>query len=323
MTSFTPTDEQQQLIDTVRRYANTDVRPIAHDADEHGETPVSVTQTGWEIGCIPVAIPEDLGGLGDLSAVNGVLVSEELAYGDLSVAMQVMAPALFAYPLILCGTPEQQRNLLPMFLDAKPARATAALIEPGVFFDPRALKTTATVHGDKVTLNGTKAYVPLAGDADWLLVYARDSESGKVDGYLVSTEIAGVEVQEREKLMGLRALPTYRVHLANAEVDLPCRLGGEAGADFDMLLNRSRVALAALAVGVARGAYEYARDYAKQRVQFGKPIAQNQAIAFMLAEMAIEVDAARLMAWEAAWKIDQGQDASREAYLAKQYADKR
>ena len=122
--------------------------------------------------------------------------------------------------------------------------------------------------------------------------------------------------------MGVRALPTHTVSFHDVEIDINCRLGGVVGADYDALLSRSRVALAALAIGVARSAFEYARDYAKQRVQFGAPIATKQAIAFMLAEMAIEVDAARLMAWEAAWKLDRGEDACKEAYLAKEYASK-
>jgi acyl-CoA dehydrogenase len=322
MISFTPTEDQQLLIETINRYAKNDIRSIAHDADEDSAPPMDVVQTGWEIGLMPTAIPEALGGLGDLSAITGVLAAEELAYGDLSVALHVLAPALFAYPIILYGTEEQKQNLLPMFVGEKLVPATAALLEPGITFDPYELKTTATVDGDKVRLNGVKAYVPLAADAPWMLVYARDSESGRVDAYLVEDSVGGVEIEKREQLMGLRALPTYRVTFNDATVDLACRLGGEKGADYNMLLNRSHVALAALAVGVARGAFEYARDYAKERVQFGVPIATKQAIAFMLAEMAIEVDSARLMAWEAAWKLDQGQDATQEAYLAKQYADK-
>lgn len=322
MISFTPTEDQQLLIDTINRYAKNDIRRVAHDADEDSKPPMDVVQTGWQIGLVPTAIPETLGGLGDLSAINGVLAAEELAFGDLSVALHVLAPALFAYPIILYGTDEQKQNLLPMFLEQKFAPATAALLEPGIAFDPYELKTTAMVERDKVRLNGVKAYVPLAADAPWMLVYARDSETGRVDGYLVEDSVRGVEVEKREQLMGVRALPTYRVKFTGATVDLACRLGGEKGADYNALLNRSRTALAALAVGVARGSLEYARDYAKERVQFGVPIATKQAIAFMLAEMAIEVDAARLMAWEAAWKLDQGGDATQEAYLAKQYADK-
>lgn len=152
--------------------------------------------------------------------------------------------------------------------------------------------------------------------------YMRGPENGQVDAYIVAKGTPGLSVQAKEDLMGIRALPTYRVALTDVTVDAPCRLGGAVGADFSKLLNRSKVALAAMAVGVARAASEYAREYAKQRVAFGVPIAQKQSIAFMLAEMAIEVDLARLMAWEAAWKIDNGEEVTREAYLAKQYADK-
>ncbi|MBE2183242.1 MAG: acyl-CoA dehydrogenase family protein [Anaerolineae bacterium] len=322
MVSFTPTPEQQQLIDTVRRYAANDIRPITHESDEGGGFPASVIDKGWQIGLVPTAIPEALGGLGEMSALTGALAAEELAFGDLSAALAVMTPALFAYPVSLYGTEEQREVWLPPFLEEKAPKVTAALLEPGIFFDAHDLKTTATLEGAKVRLNGAKAYVPLAGDADMMLVYAKNSETGGADAYLVGRGADGLEIEGEEKLMGLRALSTYRVKLNDVRVDLPSRLGGAAGFDYQVVLNRSRVALAALAVGVARASFEYARDYAKERQAFGAPIATKQAIAFMLAEAAIEVDAARLMVWEAAWQLDQGQDASKAAYLAKQYADK-
>lgn len=321
MVSFTPTEDQQLLIDTLRRYALNDVRQIAHEADEESSPPLSVIKTGWQMGLVPSAIPEELGGFGEMSALTGVLAAEELAYGDLSVALHVLTPALFAYPVTLYGTAEQRETLLPLFLEESFAPATAALLEPGVFFDPYHLKTTATVSGGKVTLNGTKAYVPLADTAEWILVYASESASGETGAYIVKKDTPGVVIEKRELLMGLRALPTFRVAFNDVVLAESARLGGVVGCDVNVLLNRGRVALAAMAVGVARASFEYARDYAKERVQFGKPIAQNQAIAFMLAEMAIEVDAARLMVWEAAWKLDKGEDATKEAYLAKQYAD--
>lgn len=322
MVSFTPTEEQQLLIETLHRYAVKDVRPAAHDADEASAPPLEVVQTGWQLGLIPSAIPEELGGFGEMSAVTGALAAEELAYGDLAVAMHVLAPALFAYPVVLFGTAEQRESLLPMFLEAELAPATAALLEPGIFFDPHELQTTVSISGTKATLNGTKAYVPLADEAEHLLVYARNTETGQVEAYVVDGQAAGMQIEKRELLMGLRALPTFRVNFSDVTVDVAARLGGAVGMNYDALLNRSRVALGALAVGVARASYEYARDYAKQRVQFGKPIAQNQAIAFMLAEMAIEIDATRLMVWEAAWKLDRGEDATREACLAQQYAER-
>ena len=322
LVAFTPTDEQQHLIEVIKRFAKNDIQPMAHEADENERIPADIIKTGWDMGLLQTAIPEELGGLGEMSALTGVLAAEAFAYGDLSTALQIMTPALFTYPIILYGTAEQREQFLPLFLEDQVPHASAALLEPGVFFDPHNLKTTATIHGAKVTLNGEKAYVPLGASADWLLIYARESESGQTDAYLVEAGTPGLMIGKREPLMGIRALPTYRVTLANAEINLEARLGGAVGSNFDTLLNRSNVALAALAVGVANAAAEYAREYAKQRIQFGVPIAQKQAIAFMLAEMAIEVDAARLMVWEAAWKLDQGQDASKEAYLAKQYADK-
>ncbi len=318
MVSFTPTEEQQQLIDTIRRFAADEMQPAAHEADENERVPSGILKTGWNMGLVQTAIPEAFGGLGELSALTGVLAAEAFAYGDLSAAMQVLTPALFAYPIILYGSEAQQAQFLPPVLEDEPPRVTAALLEPGIFFDPNQLKTTAAVEGDRVTLNGEKACVPLAAQADWLLVYARDSETGGTHAYILDAHHEGVTLGRREALMGVRALPTFRVHFNNVVIEAGARLN----VDFDLLLARSQVALAALAVGVADAAAEYARSYAKQRVQFGVPIAQKQAIAFMLAEMAIEVDAARLLAWEAAWKLDQGADARREAYLAKQYADK-
>ncbi len=320
MVSFTPTEEQQLLIDTINRYATSDIRAVAHEADEASEPALDVVAKGWQLGLVPSSIPEELGGFGELSAVTNALAYEELAYGDLATAMHVLTPALFAYPVVLFGTAEQRQELLPLFLDEGLAPATAALLEPGVFFDPNELATTARVDGDTVTINGVKAYVPLAAESQHILVYARNTSTGSTEAYIVPKE--GAQIEKREVLMGLRALPTYRVNFSNVQVPASARLGGVVGADFNTLLNRQRVALSALAVGVARAAFEYARDYAKGRVQFGEPIATKQAIAFMLAEMAIEIDALRLMTWEAAWKLDRGEDATREAYLAKQYADK-
>lgn len=320
MISFTPSEEQQMVVDAVHAFAEEQMRPAAHEADESGYPPADVIQTGWELGLLPAAIPEEIGGFGEYSALIGVLAAEELAWGDLSLALHIMTPALFALPVLLAGTEKQQRRYLPDFCGDRFPAATAAVIEPAIRYDPRRPTTTARPIAGGWALDGRKTYVPLAADAEAILVFARDSEAGQVHGYVVDRDAEGVTVGERNKLMGLQALPTYDVTLSEVVVGAERRLGGQAGADFQRILNHCWVASASLAVGVARGAYEYARDYAKERVQFGKPIAQNQAIAFMLAEMAIEVDAARLMTWEAAWKLDRGEDARKEAYLAREYA---
>ncbi|MCZ7545607.1 MAG: acyl-CoA dehydrogenase family protein [Anaerolineae bacterium] len=320
MLSFEMSDEQKMLTDQLARFARDAVRAIAHEADEAGSVPPEVIDTAWGFGLVPAQIPEAFGGFGEEhAALTGVLAYEELGWGDLAVALHAMTPALVAIPVLECGAEAQKAALLPGFCEMDFPRATAALLEPAMQFDPNDLKTTATRENDAYVLNGTKAYVPLAADAEQFLIYA--SEGGQTQGFLVPRGADGLTVGAREKLMGVKALPTYTLTLEGVRVPAADRLGGEAGADFGRLMCYSNLALASLAVGVARGAAEYARDYARERVQFGEPIAHRQAIAFMIAEMFIEIDATRLMVWEAAWKMDQGQDASKECYLARMYAD--
>ena len=324
MISFTPTDEQQMLVKTINEFANGDMRAVAHEADEHSELPAAVVRQGWEIGVLPVSVPDAYGGMGDHSVLTNSLAAEEFAYGDLSLALAISAPGLIGLPVMISGTDQQKQDLLPPLLESTPPPFTSALIEPGISFDPHHMKTTASRDGEDYILNGVKCMVPQLAESRLALIYARDSESGQVDGYLVERHESGFNVADRELLMGIRALPTYGLALQNVRVPGVCKLGGAQGTNFPRLMSHSRVAMAAMAVGVARGAYEYARKYAKERIQFGAPIATRQSIAFMLAEMAIEVDAARLLVWEAAWKLDNDPkaDVTAESYLAKEYADK-
>jgi len=319
MISFEMTEEQKMIVEAVSKFAIEEMREAARECDEAGQVPRELVDTAWEFELIASHVPEEYDGFGEHSALTGVLVTEDLAYGDLSTAMHALAPGLVAFPILEAGTDEQKAEYLPLFCDEAFKPATAALIEPRYDFDPNELATTATLEGDEYVLNGQKCYVPLAADADLLLVWA--AENGATQGFIVPKGTPGLEIGEREKNMGVKALATYELALSDCRVPRANRLGGGAGCDFNRLLNHSRVALAAMAVGVAKAAYEYARDYAKERHAFGEPIASRQAIAFMLAEMAIEVDATRLMAWEAAWKLDRGEDATKECYLAKTYAD--
>jgi len=323
MVSFQPSEEQQLVRDTVAAFAREQIRVVAREVDETGSIPNSVIQQGWELGLVTAAIPEVLGGGGDTrSAVTGALVAEELGWGDLAIALHILAPRLLVYPFLEMGTEEQKREFLPAFAGPRFRAATAALMEPRFGFDPAEMTTTAQREDGYYVLNGAKCYVPLAQSAEAILVYARIGNTGyeNVAGFLVPRDTPGLSVAEREKNMGLRGIETYELVLEDCRVPAANRLGGERGCDFARILNECRVGLAALAVGVARAAFEYARDYAKQRKAFGVYIAQKQAIAFMLAEMAIEIDASRLLTWEAAWKLDRGEDATREAVLAKQYA---
>jgi alkylation response protein AidB-like acyl-CoA dehydrogenase len=227
------------------------------------------------------------------------------------------------YPILEFGTEEQKKKYLPMFCAEEFKAGAAALMEPRIDFDLPSMQTTAELDGENYVLNGKKCLVALAADAEVILVYAQtDAAAGAagVQAFLVDKGTAGMEIGEREKNMGLKALDTRTITFENCKVPKENKLGGDAGCDAEKLMNYTYVGLAAMAVGVSKAAFEYARDYAKEREAFGEPIASRQAIAFMLAEMAIEVDATRLLAWEAAWRLDKGLDANHEAYLAKQYA---
>lgn len=320
MISFSPTEEQQMIVSMVKQFASDEMRKIYRECDESGEIPDSVIDTAWKMGLVSSSIPENYGGPdGEHSAITGSLIGEELAWGDLSMAMHILCPSLFAYPVLEMGTDTQRKKYLPLVCDEKYKAATAALIEPRFGFDPNSLSTIARPDGNEYVLNGEKCYVPLAAEADLLLVYAE--ENGSRQGFIIEKGTKGLEVGEREKNMGIKALATYELSLKNCRVPKENRLGGEKGCDFNRIMNCSRVALSAMAVGVAKAAFEYSRDYAKERVAFGEPIASRQTIAFMLAEMAIEIDATRLMVWEAAWKLDRKEEATKEASLMKAYAD--
>ncbi len=320
MISFSPSEEQQMIVNMVKQFATDEIRETYRECDESGDIPAHIIDTAWELGLISSSIPEEHEGLGgEHSAITGSLIAEELAWGDLSMAMHILCPALVVFPILEMGTGEQKKKYLPAFCGETYKAATAALIEPRFNFDPYSLSATARLDGSDYVLSGEKCYIPLAADADLLLVYA--SENGNNQGFILEKSTSGLDIGEREKNMGIKALATYELTLKDCRVPRENRLGGEAGCDFGRIMNCSRVALSAMAVGVARAAFEYSRDYAKERVAFGEPIASRQAIAFMLAEMAIEVDATRLMTWEAAWKLDRKEDATKEASLTKTYAD--
>ena len=317
MISFQPTEDQQLMRDTVSAFACEQIRPIARQADESGEIPASIVDQAWELGLIQSAIPEEYGGYGgDRSAVSSSLVCEELGYGDLSIALHVLVPRLVTYPVLELGSDDQKKQVLPAYSGEKFVAGSAAVMEPAMGFDVNDLAATAIRRNGDYVLSGSKCYVPLGPAARHTVVYAR--EDGATAAFVVPSDAPGLEVVGRERIMGIKGLATYEVQLNDCRVPASARLRG----DLAPIFNRSRVALSSLAVGVARAAFEYARDYAKERHAFGVAIAQKQAIAFMLAEMAIEIDATRLLTWEAAWKLDRGEDATREACLAKNYAAK-
>jgi alkylation response protein AidB-like acyl-CoA dehydrogenase len=319
MLEFELTEEQSMLVDAIGRFNDDTVSKNFRDADEEGEIPESIIQSGWEFGLIPTSIPEEFGGFGEYSALTSSIAMEEFAAGDLATSLRIFQPALLSIPILLDGTPEQRAKYLPMFCEADAPRVTAALTEPGIQFDPRGLVTSAELSSSGYVLNGRKCLVLSADQADTVLVYA--NEDNQTQAFLVPAESEGLQIGGREKLMGLRGMATYNLSLTDCRIPISNKVGLEDGIDFDRILNHSRVALGAAAVGMARAAHQYALDYAKNRVQFGEPIAHRQSIAFMLAEMAISVEAARMLVWEAAWQLDGGNDATRETTVMKHFAD--
>ncbi|MGH2626121.1 MAG: acyl-CoA dehydrogenase family protein [Anaerolineales bacterium] len=314
MPTFEPTPEQRMLMEAAGRLAEQELRPAGADAEEAGEVPRSVIDKGWGLGLLAASLPQEFGGLGERSALTSALAAEELGRGDLSGALAILAPSAFALPILGAGTADQRRDYLPRFTGESWPLLFAAAVEPAFDFDPAAPATTAARVGDGYRLRGEKAWVPYADRAEALLVLAWEQD--RVQAFLVPAGAEGVVVRGRERLLGLGALPLFRVGLEDVSLGAECRLGGAAGADVEPILAAARVATAALAVGLARAAYEYALRYAKDRHAFGAPIAQKQAVAFMLAEMATEIEAIRLLVWEAAWLLDRGDPAGRAAHLA-------
>jgi acyl-CoA dehydrogenase len=320
MYSFDMTSEQKMLVDTVRRYAEKNLRTVYREAEESKHIPAKVVQTGWELGLLPGFIDAQYGGYGEYSALTSALYLEEMAWGDLGITLHLLTPNLFAIPIAQFGNDKQKEQYLEQFCGDAFPRATAALVEPVIQFDPAELQTAAVKEGENFVINGKKTYVPLAKQAEVFLVYAQ--ENGVTQAFIVPADTPGIKIGKRVKLMGIQALEMYEVAFENVAVPKANRLGGLKGIRIQKLLTLSRITLAALAVGMARAAYEYAVAYAKDRVAFGEPIAHRQSIAFMLANMRIEIEATRLMVWEAAYKFDAGEDAAKSAQLAKQYADK-
>ncbi len=317
MIDFEPSEEQQLIVETVRQFAANEVRSLARDCDESGKIPDSLLAQAHELGLTANALPEAYGGGGERSAVTQALIAEELAWGDLSLAVALLSPTLLAFPVADQGSEAQKSELLGQFAGAHFVPGSIALVEPRYDFDPFKPHCQARRDGDSYVLSGEKCFVPWQDGGATTLVTASD-EAGAA-AFLVPRNADGLEI-EREANMGLRGLPTVELELRDVRIPASSRLGGGAESGVRSIINRGRVGLSAMAVGVARAAFEIARDYAKQREAFGVPIATKQAIAFKLADMAIEIDGARLLAWEAAWRLDQGAEVTREATLAYQRA---
>jgi acyl-CoA dehydrogenase len=253
-----------------------------------------------------------------------VLIGEELCWGCSGIGTSIVANILGALPLLIAGTEEQQRQWLPPLLD-EPILCSFALTEPNAGSDVSGIQTTAVRHGDEYVLNGSKMFITNAGQASWVIVFAStDKDAGHrgLSAFIVPTELDGVVVEKHLDKMGQRATDTSALAFQDVKVPAAHRLG-EEGQGFKIAmqtLDNTRPGTAAGAVGVARAAFEHSVEYARQRVQFGQPIAMNQGVNFLVADMAAEIEAARLLVWQAAWLLDQGKRATLQSSYAKRFA---
>ncbi len=312
MIDFEPSEEQALIIETVRQFAENEVRPHARTADEAGAPPGSILDAAHELGLVANALPETHGGGGERSALTGALIAEELGWGDMAIALAILSPGLLGLPVSDYGSESLQKNVLPGLVGDDFQPGSLAITEPRFDFDVYRPQTTAKRDGDDIILDGVKCQVPWIDGGAQVLVVA--SEADGLGAYVVPRDAAGASTQPELK-MGLCGLPTVELTLSGVRIQQETRLDADDAA-IRQLIDRGRLALAATAIGAARAAFETSRDYAKQRETFGQPIATRQAIAFMLADMAIEIDGARLLVWEAAAALDRGEEASRLARLA-------
>src|SRR6476659_1874356 len=296
--SFALTDEQRELRALAREFAEKEIRPKAAEYDEHQTHPADVIAKAHELGLMNLHIPESLGGP-ELPAFDGMLVGEELNWGCSGIGTSLGANSLGAGPLLVAGTDEQKATWLPPLLE-EPILCSFGLSEPDAGSDVARLKTTAERRGDEYVLNGSKTFITNAGYANWTVVFAKtDVAKGHrgMSAFIVPMDTPGVTIEQHLDKMGQRATDTSAFALQDVVVPAANRLG-EEGQGFKLAmqtLDFTRPGTAIGAVGVAQAAYELAVEYAKERVTFDVPIAMHQGVNFMIADMATEIEAARLL----------------------------
>jgi alkylation response protein AidB-like acyl-CoA dehydrogenase len=320
----TLTDEQRAIQQTCREFAAREIRPISLVVDEADTVwPQEVWRKAAGIGLNAYMLPEQYGGAGMTDCLTSCIVQEELSHGCSGIGNLITSGGFFAEPVLELGSEEQKREWLSPLADSENPPLTAlAITEPASGSDAASIRTRARRVDGGYVLSGQKAWISNGGVAELYVVFATvepGTGSRGITAFLVRGDDPGLRCGPPIRKMGQRAIPNCELFLDDLFVATDRRLG-EEGQGFVGLMrtfDRSRVTLAASATGLARAALEYAVDYAKEREQFGKPIAQHQAVAFRLADMALRVDAARLLTWRAAEMLDRGERVTTEAAMAK------
>ncbi len=323
MAQFDLSPEQQSLIDLARDFGEKEMKPQVEHFDQTGEYPWPIIKKAHEIGLMNTHIAPEYGGLG-LSVFEGCLIAEELSSYCSGMYTALEGNGLAQAPLIVAGNDAQKKEFLePM--TREPIMAAYAVTEPHAGSDVQGIKTTAKKVGDDYIINGSKMWITNASVADWYFVLAyTDREQGfkGMSGFIVPTKTPGVEIGKKEKNLGQRCSDTRGITFNDVKIPAKYRLGQE-GDGFKIAMkafDHTRPPVAAGAVGVAKAAMGHAIRYAQERKTFGVPIAKHQAISFMIAEMAMNIEAARLLVWKCAHEIDQGRRNTKFAAMAKAFA---
>ena len=303
--------ESQKLLIVV--LAEEILRPKAHDADEAAAYPPDLIAKATELGITAINIPEEFDGIAEhRSTVTNALVAEAMAYGDMGLALPLLAPSGVATTLTQFGSDAQQKTYLPEFAGESVPASAVVVSESRPLFDPFTLQTTAVREGEELVLTGVKALVPGAADAELFIVGAL--LDGQPRLVIVEPGAEGLQVED-DPAMGVRAAKTARLHLEGVRVPASNLLGTTE--DHLDAVRRARLAWAAAAVGTGQAAFDHVSEYVQERKAFGEPIGYRQAVAFTVADMAIEIDALRLVVWKAAARLDRGEDASAEIAQAR------
>lgn len=312
---LTPTEDEQMLVDVVREFAQEMVRPAAADANETCVAPTELLEASLEIGLPILGIPEKLGGISEeRSAMAGTLVAEALAEGDMGLAVAALAPGAVATAISLWGTDQQQSTYLPEFTGDSVPAAALALTEPTVLFDVLNPQATVVRDGDGYVLNGVKSLVARGAEAELFVVGAQ--LEGRPALFIVESGTDGIEV-EGDPAMGVRAASLAKVTFTDVRLPAEALLGETDGSTYVECVRLSRLAWCALAVGTGQAVLDYVKTYVNEREAFGEPISHRQAVAFMVADIATELQGMRLLTYRAASRAAQGKDFSREVALAR------
>jgi len=322
--SFALSDDQIAFQNLARQFVADEVIPVAADYDKSMDFPQPVFNKAWELGLVNPHVPESCGGMG-LDCVSGVVIAEEMAYGCTGIMTVMEANGLASAPVLVAGTDEQQKKFLGR-LTEEPVLASYCVTEPGAGSDVAGAKTNAVKKGNDWVINGSKMWITNAGHANWFFVLAKtdpDAGAGSAfTGFLVDADTPGISVGKKEINMGQRCSDTRGVTFEDVVVSDSNRLGDE-GFGFKVAMkafDKTRPPVAIGAVGLARRAMDEAMAYSIERKTMGKPIAQHQAVQFMIADMAVGTEAARLLTYKAADMNDQGERNTMFASMAKCFA---